>query len=1015
MALAGVVAISTVAGGQATVYGQVEHSQTIQGDSIVELNVSEDDVELATDSEATLDDIILDDSKNDTAGNAAGYENGAEHADKNENVSKDTLTTTELADDAEEAPLKMAEEGCGLSVVGDDGAEAEFEDGVWKLADGNYTVSGEAKDDESLRIDGAVTVTLKDVSVLHETVDEIKYAPAISIQAESDVTLVLSGDNHVQGSAGYAGIFVADGAELTITGDGSLDAHGGDGSGLIRNVGTTVDFGFGSDVKSLYFGAGAGIGGNGIWMTGSDNIIGDSTADFGSIMIESGTISVFGGKANINNAGGGAGIGGGGNTTKAEEGELPANGQIDISGGMISATGGDGENNSLTGGGAGIGAGGAIGGFYTGKNNIEVTIHSGDITAKGMADGAGIGGGANADGGIIKILGGTVDATGGCELDDGVQDGCYGGAGIGGGDNGGVTSIEITGGDVTARAIGTAAGIGSGNDWGVGVEADDDTFLPGSILIGGDASVIAYGGSGTSRGKNFGGAGIGAGRSYYNDSGCGNISIIENAEVYAYAGPEAQAIGVGSFYEGNDANSLNIDDTITLWAQTQDTTWPALLSDEHGDVHFDSSAVYLFIDDPGNTGYVNCYSKWPSEEADDVLPYNVNDENRLSVDGYVIDVAKIETPLGNWATLYKTQSVTVTYDYVGEIPKTAVLPTTETVSPKAGYTAVLPAAVSGYRFDGWYTDPQCKTKFENSTVLSSDITLYGRWLLETTEVTPVVAAYKVEYYKQQADGSYVLAETEFPLYAEIGSAVVAPEKEYDGYVENLKHADRVVSGIVVMPESDASNVLVLKRFYDKKTSGETNTSSSSHTSGGHGHSGNSNTASSVITGEWMKLSDTDRHWTFKQSNASILKDCWAYLKNPYASANQPVNSWFRFDANGDLSFGWYRDNFGKWYWLHDKTDGILGAMQTGWHKDNQDGRWYYLAPDSGEMLTGWQMINGKWYYFNENAPQPTWECVNGEWKFTGTDQRPYGSMFQDEQTPDGYYVDDTGVRNEASK
>lgn len=76
------------------------------------------------------------------------------------------------------------------------------------------------------------------------------------------------------------------------------------------------------------------------------------------------------------------------------------------------------------------------------------------------------------NGGVIEITGGSVTATGGCELEDGVQSDSFGGAGIGGGDNGGVTSVTITGGRVLARAIGAAAGIGGGNDGPVGVRLD---------------------------------------------------------------------------------------------------------------------------------------------------------------------------------------------------------------------------------------------------------------------------------------------------------------------------------------------------------------------------------------------------------------------------------------------------------------------------------------------------------------------------------------------------------------
>lgn len=64
---------------------------------------------------------------------------------------------------------------------------------------------------------------------------------------------MLSGSNQMAGSAGYAGVYAAVGATLTISGDGSLNAKGDDGSKL-----TNFD-GFGC--QRIYWGGGAGIGG----------------------------------------------------------------------------------------------------------------------------------------------------------------------------------------------------------------------------------------------------------------------------------------------------------------------------------------------------------------------------------------------------------------------------------------------------------------------------------------------------------------------------------------------------------------------------------------------------------------------------------------------------------------------------------------------------------------------------------------------------------------------------------
>ena len=61
--------------------------------------------------------------------------------------------------------------------------------------------------------------------------------------------------------------------------------------------------------------------------------------------------------------------------------------------------------------------------------------------------------------------------------------------------------------------------------------------------------------------------------------------------------------------------------------------------------------------------------------------------------------------------------------------------------------------------------------------------------------------------------------------------------------------------------------------------------------------------------------------------------------------------------------------------------------------------------------TGWQLIDGKWYYFNPVAPTATWNYdeATGGWTYNGSTSRPYGSMYQNEMTPDGYWVDENGA------
>lgn len=77
--------------------------------------------------------------------------------------------------------------------------------------------------------------------------------------------------------------------------------------------------------------------------------------------------------------------------------------------------------------------------------------------------------------------------------------------------------------------------------------------------------------------------------------------------------------------------------------------------------------------------------------------------------------------------------------------------------------------------------------------------------------------------------------------------------------------------------------------------------------------------------------------------------------------------------------------------------------------DPQDGKWYYLNLLDGVMFTGWNNIGGKWYFFNNHTPNWTWELRNGEWYFKNIENsRPLGSMYTNENTPDGFKVDKNG-------
>lgn len=87
---------------------------------------------------------------------------------------------------------------------------------------------------------------------------------------------------------------------------------------------------------------------------------------------------------------------------------------------------------------------------------------------------------------------------------------------------------------------------------------------------------------------------------------------------------------------------------------------------------------------------------------------------------------------------------------------------------------------------------------------------------DASVVEPKVAAYNVEHYIAQADGTYKLDKTE-TLYGEIGAEAVAKANSYDGYKVNEKKS--ILKGKVVMPtvEDGKVKLLTLKVYYDSTT------------------------------------------------------------------------------------------------------------------------------------------------------------------------------------------------------
>ena len=148
-------------------------------------------------------------------------------------------------------------------------------------------------------------------------------------------------------------------------------------------------------------------------------------------------------------------------------------------------------------------------------------------------------------------------------------------------------------------------------------------------------------------------------------------------------------------------------------------------------------------------------------------------------------------------------------------------------------------------------------------------------------------------------------------------------------------------------------------------------------------------------------------WRFNLKTGGNAKG-WAYLS--YTFEGKTKSEWYHFGEDGIMNSGWFVEN-GRWYYLSMDHNGFYGEMIRGWHFDGADSKWYYLNPSNGSMHTGWLKDGNEFYYLNPTAQQQTWFYDNetGRWNFGNVNARPYGSMYQNETTPDGYTVNENGA------
>lgn len=129
--------------------------------------------------------------------------------------------------------------------------------------------------------------------------------------------------------------------------------------------------------------------------------------------------------------------------------------------------------------------------------------------------------------------------------------------------------------------------------------------------------------------------------------------------------------------------------------------------------------------------------------------------------------------------------------------------------------------------------------------------------------------------------------------------------------------------------------------------------------GGGSGSGGSYIRANAESGNWVL---DEKGWWFKFNDGTWPAGKWMYLEW------NGRNDWYYFHTDGYMATGWFQQDDGLTFYLHNVSDGTLGHMYTGWNQ-----------------------IDGKWYFFNTVSD--------------GT----RGRMLVNTTTPDGYQVGADGV------
>jgi len=288
-----------------------------------------------------------------------------------------------------------------------------------------------------------------------------------------------------------------------------------------------------------------------------------------------------------------------------------------------------------------------------------------------------------------------------------------------------------------------------------------------------------------------------------------------------------------------------------------------------------------------------------------------------------------------------------------------------------------------YTFDGWYTMPTGGSKYTGSgnTMPAFSVTVYAHWVRNSSEVV----------YKDWNGDVLITQEVAIGADATPPEDPVRTGYTFIGWDKQFKN---IQSNTTITAVYTADNY---KQTSEEKNNVapvpvpptiDTTTKPTVPDSGG----------------KFIVNPENPYDVTYTKPDGTLAKDEWV----------GDGRDWYHVDEKGKINYDWYLEGEKTWYKFNKEKGDRLGAALIGWNHEPMDDKRYFFDPTTTKMLTGWQNIDGKSYYFTTNNEGQTYFGSNLQggsgWKYDpNRPGKPYGSMYRNEYTPDGYWVDENGV------